>query len=452
MEKRGREGGGMSYRMAIVGHSSSIGDIEKIVTESFEGVETYGVELSNDEMTDGAVAALSELLPRLDGVLYTRSDPYKLVVTRLDHGAVAARYAEIDETSLVRCLLTASYHHRADICSISVDTLDYETVMRTYDSLNIPREKVRLTRVNVDNNAPHFVEAAAQAHRQSFRSGLCSLCVTNIRSVRDTLSAEGIPCLLLVPSRERYISEIRHLMLTSSRARTQASEVVVRIRAELSTDYYIHRKTMVQNVLDLGKLTESVVMFAQLLDGAFFHMGEQEFAVICAYEALLSATEDFTRLDLLGSVFSATPYRLAVGIGFGDTMRTALVNAELGTQRAWVEGCNRAYLVYGADRIIGPIEPNELLDTRQTLFDQQLTRAAQECGLSINTIFRIDTFVRRKNNGSFITAELMEELHISFRTAARIVEKLEASGYVVEIGRSVIGGRGRPTRLFRLLW
>ena len=44
-----------------------------------------------------------------------------------------------------------------------------------------------------------------------------------------------------------------------------------------------------------------------------------------------------------------------------------------------------------------------------------------------------------------------EELHISFRTAARIVEKLEQNGYIVEVGRSVLNGRGRPTRVFQLL-
>ena len=46
---------------------------------------------------------------------------------------------------------------------------------------------------------------------------------------------------------------------------------------------------------------------------------------------------------------------------------------------------------------------------------------------------------------------LAEELHISFRTAARIVEKLEQNGYIVEVGRSVLNGRGRPTRVFQLL-
>jgi len=31
------------------------------------------------------------------------------------------------------------------------------------------------------------------------------------------------------------------------------------------------------------------------------------------------------------------------------------------------------------------------------------------------------------------------------------VEKLEQNGYIVEIGRSVLNGRGRPTRVFQLL-
>ena len=443
----------MSFRLAIVGHSSSIADIKQIVSESFDNVETQGIELSNDEMTDSAVASLRTMLPQLDGVLYTRNDPYKLVVSRLDHADVVSGYADIDATSLVQCLLIASYHMHADICRISVDTLDYDTVMRTYDALGISSEKVHPTIVSVDNNASHFVDSTTQAHRESYRSGLCSICVTNIRSIRDTLENEGIPCLLLTPSRERYINEIRRLMLQRrTEHNSYESGVVIRIRAELSTDYYIHRKTLVQNVLDLGKLTESIVMFAQLMNGAFFHLGEQEFAVICSHDAISTETDHFTKLNLLGQVYSGTPYRLAVGIGFGSSMRTALINAELGTQRAWVEGCNRAYLVNGEDQIIGPIEPNELYNIHQTLFDRHLTKAAEDCGLSINTIFRIDTFVRRKNNGSFMTAELCDELHISFRTAARIVEKLECSGYIVEIGRSVVNGRGRPTRLFKLLW
>ena len=154
-------------------------------------------------------------------------------------------------------------------------------------------------------------------------------------------------------------------------------------------------------------------------------MGEQDFAVICSYEVLSDTTDRFSHFDLLAQVYGGTPYRLAVGIGTGLHFQQVLANAELGTQRAWEEGSNRAYLVYAEDRFVGPIQPNELMHVKRSQFDPQLLKVAQDCALSNNTVLKISTFVQRKNNGTFFTAELAEELHISFRTAARIVEKLE---------------------------
>ncbi len=443
----------MNFRLAVVGHSSSVKEIMQIVAEKFDNVETSGVELSSDEMTDEAVQTLKDLLPRLDGVLYTRNDPYKLIISRLDHAGVLARYVNVDAASFVHSLLIASLRYHSDISRVSVDTLDYNTVISTYRSLEFSPQNVQPVMVSVDTNAEHFVDATAQAHREIYRNGLCSVCITNIRSVQDSLLAEDIPCVLITPSPDNYINEIRRLVLhwqTVKKARE--STVIVRIRAELDNDYYLHQKTMVQNVLDLGKLSESIVMFAQLINGAFIHVGEQDFVIVCGYEELSHATDQFTHMELLAQVYASTPYRLAVGIGVGINLQTSMANAELGAQRSWVEGCNRAYVVYAENRIVGPLQPNELLHTREARFDHHLAKVAQDCSLSINTIFRIDTFIRKKNNGSFITAELAQELHVSFRTAARIVEKLEKNGYAVEVGRSAITGRGRPTRLFRPLW
>lgn len=442
----------MSFRLALVGHGSSIREIQEIVAETFENIETVGIEMPSDERVDEAAQALRRCLPELDGVLYTRSEPYKLMVSRVDHGAVLARYVNVDAASFVHALLIAQSKYHADIYRVSVDTLDYVTVMKTYRSLELDMDHVQPVSISVDTNAAHFVDATTKTHRESYRSGLCSVCITNIRNVQDTLAAEGIPCVLMAPSPDNYISEVRRLILSwHAKEKAKEGSVIIRIHAELSGDYYLNRKTMVQSVLDLAKLAEQIVLFAQLVSGAYLRMGEQDFAVICSYEVLSDTTDRFSHFDLLAQVYGGTPYRLAVGIGTGLHFQQALVNAELGTQRAWEEGSNRAYLVYAEDRFVGPIQPNELMHVKRSQFDPQLLKVAQDCALSNNTVLKISTFVQRKNNGTFFTAELAEELHISFRTAARIVEKLEQNGYIVEVGRSVLNGRGRPTRVFQLL-
>ena len=138
---------------------------------------------------------------------------------------------------------------------------------------------------------------------------------------------------------------------------------------------------MVQSVLDLAKLAEQIVLFAQLVSGAYLRMGEQDFAVICSYEVLSDTTDRFSHFDLLAQVYGGTP----LPTGGRDRNRAALPagagKRRLGTQRAWEEGSNRAYLVYAEDRFVGPIQPNELMHVKRSQFDPQLLKVAQDCAV-----------------------------------------------------------------------
>ena len=44
----------MSFRLALVGHGSSIREIQEIVAETFENIETVGIEMPSDERVDEA--------------------------------------------------------------------------------------------------------------------------------------------------------------------------------------------------------------------------------------------------------------------------------------------------------------------------------------------------------------------------------------------------------------
>ena len=60
----------MSFRLALVGHGSSIREIQEIVAETFENIETVGIEMPSDERVDEAAQALRRCLPELDGVQF----------------------------------------------------------------------------------------------------------------------------------------------------------------------------------------------------------------------------------------------------------------------------------------------------------------------------------------------------------------------------------------------
>ena len=166
--------------------------------------------------------------------------------TSVQSQAVLARYVNVDAASFVHALLIAQSKYHADIYRVSVDTLDYVTVMKTYRSLELDMDHVQPVSISVDTNAAHFVDATTKTHRESYRSGLCSVCITNIRNVQDTLAAEGIPCVLMAPSPDNYISEVRRLILSwHVKEKAKEGSVIIRIHAELSGDYYLNRKTMV---------------------------------------------------------------------------------------------------------------------------------------------------------------------------------------------------------------
>lgn len=56
----------MSFRLALVGHGSSIREIQEIVAETFENIETVGIEMPSDERVDEAAQALRRCLPELE--------------------------------------------------------------------------------------------------------------------------------------------------------------------------------------------------------------------------------------------------------------------------------------------------------------------------------------------------------------------------------------------------
>ncbi len=440
----------MNFKLAIVGHKESIKEITGIIHHKFNNIDVTQIEFNNDDDLPSVLVKLSRIMAHTDGILYTRYDPFRLVTARLEH-SVPSRYVDVDASTLVFGLFSALYHQNIDIMRISIDSLDYAAVKSAYTSVGIPFDKVSLQHVNTDLNAEHFVKRVAAEHLHNYNSGLCNVCVSNIRSVVAFLHARNVPAILLSPTEDAYVYEIRRLML-SARIRQQDESKTVVIAAALLTkdNIFTYTKTPLQTTLERNKATEQLAVFAQAVDGALLCVGTNEHYIVCDSMALESVTVGLTKLEFLAWIARNTMFFACVGIGYGDTAKTAQINAQSALARTVNEGGNRAYVVYSSGNIVGPIEPNEAIDTSGKIFETRLIEISDKTGLSINTVYRIDALISQMNTRNFTAVDLSTELGVSIRTANRIINQLETAGFVSEVSRHVVSSRGRPTRVVKI--
>jgi len=442
----------VNFKLAVVGHCSSIREIEAIIGERFQNVDVFKVDFGSDLEADRAQLELERILPHCNAVLYTRIDPWKIMSSRLEH-AVPVRYVDVDASNLVHSLLEACYHLHADILRPSIDSLSYNVVINAYNSVGIREASVSPQLVSADANDENFTSKVEQAHRFNYEIGLCSFCVTNVRSVHNNLVKGGIPSVLLAPSAQTYIYEIRRLIVSHSLMELDAHQIVmVAISLQPRNDFYLYQKTILQEVLDQNKAKEYIALFAQRAGGALITLSSTDYLIVCGNAELEELTEQYSNIDLLCSIPTHTCYGVAMGIGYDKTPKVAKAHAEVGLQRSLFGGGSQAHIVYTLDNVVGPIEPNEIMAIPGDVLEQRLERVAKAAGLSMNTIYRIDCFAQQKKGKIVTSIELAEELGVSVRTSNRIVSKLEQCSYVAEVGKHLAGKRGRPTRMLKVLF
>ncbi len=442
----------MNFKLAVIGHISSIEEIENLIKHKFTNIDVYKIEFNNDEDVEIALSNVMKIMSFCDAILYTRMQPYKLLSSRIEH-KIPTRYVDIDKSNLIHSLLIASYHYGVNIKRVGVDTLDYDSIMSAYKSLNIPIDMVTPRLVHVDTNSNHFVRNVGEEHLKNFKKGLCEFCLTNIRSVHEFLTDNSVPSVLLTPSTEAYIYAIRKILLSDKLKKLSENKIVaISIVASPSNEFYISNNTVLKEVLELNKVAEAIAIFAQKIEGALITISKTDFMLICESHHLENVTDNFSKIDILSNLYTNASHVLSIGIGYGDSIKIAKANSDLGLHKAKREGGSRAYLVYSPDNIVGPLEPNEHKEIIPHIFDERLIQIAEASGLSINTVFKIDCIIKQKNSRNFTSNELAGELGISPRTANRIIAKLDVSGYTSEVGKHVIKEKGRPSRVIKLLF
>src|SRR5690625_916540 len=437
------------FRLGVVAHPETLTVVEQLAADWFTDVRVLPVPFATDAALAEAVASVAELQGRCDGILYSRRAPYLLVAGQLRH-TVPVRYVGIDSSHLLLSLLKAHVRYGFIPADVSIDSFDAAAATTALESAGLGPERLRVRTVTVPHPEEGLVNATLEQHLRNHAAG-SELCLTDIMEVRNSLFNRGIPVGLTAPPPESFVHEIRNLQLRHRlRTGSRRGLAFLRLRLSYRDRYRWHGSLPLREVDDLARAERLLAVFAQDVDGSLLQLGRFEYALVCREELLEGATAGYSDFGVLGSLRRETAFAAALGIGCGTGVRQAEANAQAALNRVAGLSGTHALVITGDGTVLGPLKPHGKRQPQESGREVNLNRIALDTGLGLHVLNRLSEMLRARNTSLTTSTRLAEHLHVSSRTAIRILGRLLEHGYASVEGRDLTRTKGRPARLIRL--
>ncbi|MDR7868210.1 MAG: helix-turn-helix domain-containing protein [Sporomusaceae bacterium] len=357
-------------------------------------------------------------------------------------------------SALARTLLQIALAGKYDIRRISFDLYSVDQLSEILEEIGFTKDEVKVYTVSKNPFDADYFDYICAFHEQLYRCNKASCCITGFTNVHNWLTAKNIPCFRVDPTASIIRQTLNKMQLNHLIQVSQQSQIVTLcVRTDSPGEYSLLRENEYQYIIDKTNIARQIYLFAQRIQAAVVEVGMREFLLFSTKQLLESVTDNFEKIELLETVEKNTSSTVSIGIGYGQTAQEARQSASLGMERASKLGGNKAFIVYGGNKIVGPI--HHTVDERQEKtgekIDKKFFTISEKSGVSINTIFRLYSILEHQGKTRFTTAELADLAGVTTRTINRILSKLALHGFCTEVGKRVLT-KGRPSRIVEIIF
>lgn len=369
-------------------------------------------------------------------------------------------YAKRSEYSATRALLKASMKG-ADISRVTYDLAEnpvgqLEKIIS--GDAGITNKDVRLFRYldskYYTRTEEDYIRNAMSFHRENFKQGKATLCLSGMYEVVRLLREEGYNAEWVRPTGEELKRQLNELILRYQvRNKQQEADMafaVVALKAEVEENY----NRGLQRYLKLNSMHQAetcVFNFAHMLGAAMEKNTDGYYMVYTTKAELSIVTNRFASLFLLQDIRPILSIsRMNAGIGIGNTQGLAKDNAEQAIRRAERRSGSCYYILEDSGPLAGPFEAEEN-DEGELFREETIVRISNETGVGISIIKMLLRVQSQYKFDTVTSAELSAMCNMTQSNMNRILAKLEAENYAVTTGYRPGVGAGRPRRIIRLL-
>ncbi len=417
----------------------------KIINKMMIQLPNVEIQYHCSEFYDEA-ASIADALQKegsADAILFSGPTSYHYAKKRVV-STIPWTYLPYSRVAAFQACLEGIAIFQSNLKALSVDQFDHNLLREALEEVGI-RDSVIL-RAGIDSEEEQFEKKLLDFHRNCYRQGRVSLCVTSMEHIAEPLRREGIPCVRIYPVKEVLQEQIYHLQILHMSAKKNQGQTAV-VAIQLDYVSFDEQNLMFQEWGQMqcqNEYRKKVYALAQRMEAAVFSGGGNHFFLVTSRNSLINVfLKDSTYWEFcqLGRRFPDNT--VCMGIGIGNTTLEAKSRAMMALNRSVSEHSGKSYMIEDENQTIELTFPGENPSPLPSL-----SFLAQRLHLSTSALKRLSEVL--EDCGKEIdAATLAEKLGISARSANRILAHLEKEGYAAVVGKQS-AGKGRPSRILRI--
>lgn len=432
-----------TLKIGVIGPSTTVNFIKQVAERDIPDVQfVYSCWEYYEESDRLAIGLQSD--SSIDAILFSGPTNYNYALRRVTP-TIPWGHLPHSRTAALQAFLEAQSLYGSDLKAISVDRYSPQLLRGTLNSCGIQGTKFYQAPFSPEEQG--YELKLQQFHRDCYRKGLVTACFTSMEHVREPLLAEGIPCIRTYPAEEIIREQIYLLQLRNFSARENSGKLAV---IAIHFDYVFDEEQDLairewEKMRYQNDFAERVYSLAQRMEAAVFHIGLDFFFLTTTRNMLTNVfLKNGGHSELVEFGRRAPEYKIWVGVGVGSTMLEAKSRANMALNRSTVDHAGTSYLV---EEEIQELEMPEANGTASPKLNASYF--ARRIGVSLETLVHLRQVLDQE--GDTVTSEeLARRLHITVRSANRIIALLEAAGCITAVGKRS-SGKGRPARVMKIM-
>jgi len=429
-------------RIGVIGPAESISRILEVAETMDISIELVPFPYDDAHET---VDIVKRNFHKVRGWLFSGSLPYMLAKESFGTDENFACCA-FDGAGLYKCFLQVAYHQKLVMERLSIDIPHMENLTEALLELDIQNREIYTNRYDTKFDTGAIV----RFHLDSWLEGKTDAAITSLGAAYVALKKDGrVPVYRNSVTAISIRDAIKVIIGKTTASFFRSTQVGLEVIEIENFDEVIEKSASSYNIKRLElRISKELIDLSEKLNGCLLERGRGRYEISSSRGAIdreMGLLKDVVRRL---SLELHTP--VAVGVGFGETVSSAEMNARRALLHAKKLKKEKLVIIQEDGVLVESVGQPEELTYAYYSNDQELLEKLHEADVGIKNYKRIEATIRRMGWNTFTSSQVAEELSVTERNVRRIFAGLTKVELIECIGEEFSTARGRPSRLYRL--